>query len=225
VDLISHNYVVKAPPSNIGLKVGSKPGSTRSVLSIQRKREDDKVWETVEYNRTFTPLILANSSPLHPSIIERRRRKKNVSPVLPCLRALWDFQKQLGRLPDTHNNTDDLKAFTILAMEKVKELTLDNSFLNSEFLRKFLQNLGTEMAPVSAMVGGLLAQDAINAIQHSEAPINNLCLFDGDSYNVSVYSLRPESFNQQPTNGISLPINGSKPITTREKTPEGAIVL
>jgi ubiquitin-like 1-activating enzyme E1 A len=223
--LISHDYVVKAPPSNIGIKVGSKPGSTRSVLSIQRKREDEKVWEIVEYNRTFTPLILANSSPLHPFILEKRRRRNNVSPVLPCLRALWDFQKQHARLPDTHNNAEDLKAFTILAMEKVKELTLDNTLLSSEFLRKFLQSLGTEITPVSAMVGGLLAQDAINVIQHSEAPINNLCLFDGDSYTVPVYSLRPESFNQQPTNGTSLPINGSKPITVREKTPEGAIVL
>jgi ubiquitin-like 1-activating enzyme E1 A len=221
-DLITHEYVVKSVPSNIEVKVGSKPGSTHSILAVQKKREDDKVWQFVEHKRTYSPLQLANSSPLHPFLQGNRRRLKDVTFLLPCLRALWEFEVQVGRSPVPVQTQHDLKVFTTLAMQKSKELGLPDETMNAEFLRKFLQNISSELAPVTAMLGGLLAQDAINVIQHCEAPINNLCLFDGESYKVPIYSLHPESFDGAANGDSSHVTNGS---TTRAKTPEGAIEL
>jgi ubiquitin-like 1-activating enzyme E1 A len=221
-DLIQHDYIVKSMPSNIEVKVGSKPDSTHSILAVQRKREDEKVWEIVEHRRLYSPLQLANTSPLHPFLQASRRRLRDVTPLLPCLRAMWEFETQFGRLPVPPHTPDDLRVFTTLATQKLKELGLPEEIMVAEFLRKFLGNIGSEIAPVTAMLGGLLSQDAINVIQHCEAPINNLCLFDGEAYKVPIYSLHPESFDVAANGSTSHTAEGP---VARPKTPEGAIEL
>jgi ubiquitin-like 1-activating enzyme E1 A len=221
-DLIQHDYIVKSLPTNIEVKVGSKPNSKHSILAVTRKREDDKVWEIVEHRRLYSPLQLANTSPLHPFLRASRRRLKEVSPLLPCMRALWEFQAQLGRLPVPPHTPEDLRVFTTLATQKLKELGLPDEIMVAEFLRKFLQNIGSEISPVSAILGGLLSQDAINVIQHSEQPINNLCLFDGEDYKVPIYSLHPESFGVA-ANGTGSHVTSDS--ASRAKTPEGVIEL
>ncbi|KAJ9642847.1 E1 ubiquitin-activating protein aos1 [Coniosporium tulheliwenetii] len=57
-------------------------------------------------------------------------------------------------------------------MEKHKELQLPVETLKSDFLRSFLHNLGSELAP-------------------REQPIQNLLLFDGDESRGPVYALHP----------------------------------
>ena len=52
-------------------------------------------------------------------------------------------------------------------------------------------NVGTEMAPVAAFVGGLIAQDVINLLGHREQPLQNLMLFDGDTCAAPVYAMHP----------------------------------
>lgn len=63
--------------------------------------------------------------------------------------------------------------------------------LRSEFLRSFLQNIGSEIAPVTAFLGGQLAQDVINVLGQREQPIQNFLLFDGEESNGPVYALHP----------------------------------
>lgn len=107
-----------------------------------------------------------------------------------------------------------------MALLHASELGIPNESMSSEFLRKFIHSLDEQLAPVTAMVGGILAQDAINVMQHVEAPINNFMFFDGDSYKVPVYSLHPP-LNEPHVNGGPVVTNGN----TRAKTPEGAIEL
>ena len=85
----------------------------------------------------------------------------------------------------------DLELFTTLATEKHKELQLPPETLRSEFLRSFLQNLGSELAPVTAFLGGMLAQDVINVLGQREQPIQNFLLFDGEESAGPVYALHP----------------------------------
>ena len=82
--------------------------------------------------------------------------------------------------------------FTVLATQKHKALGLPDETLRSEILRKFLQNLGSEMAPVTAVLGGQLAQDVINVLGHRQQPIQNMVLFDGDTMEAPMYALHPE---------------------------------
>ncbi len=164
--------------------------ATRAVVGVATKKENGKTIELATKRELYSPLLLANTSPLPPEFLRNRRKLKQTSLLLPCLRALWDFEKETGRLPSTDTKAD-LERFTILAMEKHKELQLPVEAMKSEFLRSFLHNLGSELAPVTAFLGGQLAQDVINVLGHREQPIQNLLLFDGDDSKGPVYALHP----------------------------------
>ena len=189
-DLIMHDFVVEREKGNKATDVMKSETSTRTILSASTKRENGKVIELVTKRETYSPLILANASPLPADISSNRRRRLQVTPLVSCLRALFDFQKVSGgRLP-AHNRAD-LEIFTKLATEKHHELLLPIETLRSDFLRSFIQNLGSEISPVTAFLGGSLAQDVINVLGHREQPLQNLLVFDGEEFKGPIYSMHP----------------------------------
>lgn len=223
-DLVNHEYIVQRERSNMNTAI--KPETvTRSVLSVTSKKENNKNIEVVTKRELYCPLILANSSPLSNDILTNRRKLKQVTPLLPCLRALFDFQRTFTRVPGYSH--EDLATFTTLATTKSRELQLPPETLKADFLRAFMHNIGAEMVPVAAFVGGRLAEDVINVLGKREQPVQNFALFDGDGMNAPIYSLYsppPEMVGpasvmdgmggmQQPvdTNGLqqSVDMNGS----------------
>ncbi|KAG2412707.1 hypothetical protein HFD88_010264 [Aspergillus terreus] len=186
-DLITHDFVIERSKSNAPSTTQETP--TRSIVNITTKKENDKVVEMVTKRETYSPLILANTSPLPDDFTRLPRRRRQVTPLLTCLRALWEFQKTSNHMPTFSHQ--DLELFTRLAREAHQELKLDISTLDSEFLRTFLQNLGSELSPVAAFVGGKLAQDVINVLSAREQPIQNLLLFDGEKSLSPIYPLHP----------------------------------
>lgn len=188
-DLISHEYVIEREKSNIPTSLRLE-SATRSIISVSTKKESGKVVEMVTKRELYTPLLLANSSPLPPEYLRNRRKLKQVTPLLTCMRALWEYQKISGGPLPSHSKVD-LELFTTLATEKHKEFQLPPESLRSDFLRSFLQNLGSELAPVTAFLGGQLAQDVINVLGKREQPIQNLLLFDGEESKGPVYALHP----------------------------------
>ncbi len=187
-DLIQHDYVVEREKSNIPTVLKAET-ATRSIIATSTKKEHGKLIEMVTKREIYSPIILANSSPIPPEHIGSRRRKLQIPPLLTCLKALWEFQSISGTLP-SHSHAD-LELFTTLATEKHKELQLPPETLRSEFLRSFLQNLGSEIASVTAFLGGQLAQDVINVLGQREQPIQNFLLFDGEDSKGPVYALHP----------------------------------
>jgi ubiquitin-like 1-activating enzyme E1 A len=190
-DLVSHQFVIEREKGNITTKVGRDPKSTTaSVISVTEKRDNNKVIEVVMKSEEYSLFLLANSSPLPAAIAKNRRSRMKVRPLLSCLRALFDFERLSGgRLPG--HNRADLELFTKLANEKHLELELPMETLSSNFLRSFLQNLGSELSPVVAYLGGNLAQDVINVLGQREQPLQNLLLFDGEEFLGPVYSMHP----------------------------------
>lgn len=189
-DLIMHQYQIERTKSNVPTVIGPE-SSQRSILSTTEKQENGKTIELVSKSELYSPLLLVNSSPLPLEITNSTRRMKNVTPLLPCLRALWEFEKSSnGALPG--RSRQELQTFTRFATEKVRELQLPTDMLKSEFLRSFLQNLGGELAPVTAFLGGMLAQDAINVLGQRQQPIQNLVLFDGEDSKGPMYALHPQ---------------------------------
>lgn len=186
-DLISHEFVIERNKSNVPAQ--TQETQTRAVTNITTKKDGDKVIELVTKRETYTPLLLANASPLPEEYTRVLRKRKQVTPLLSCLRALWEFEKVSGRRPTF--NPADLEVFTRLASESHQELKLDSSTLDSVFLRSFLQNLGSELPPVAAFLGGALAQDVINVLSAREQPIQNLLLFDADKSLGPIYPLHP----------------------------------
>lgn len=187
-DLVGHDFVIEREKSNIATK--PQPETlTRSVLSVTDKREPNgKTTEIVKKQEIYCPLILANSSPLALDVTSNRRKLRSVPPLLPALRALFDFQRSFKRLPDMHLK-EDIGAFTALATTKSRELQLPAELINAEFLRKFIQNIGAEIVPTAAFIGGRLSEDVINVLGKREQPIQNFALFDGDTMDGRIYCL------------------------------------
>ena len=187
-DLAEHYYVIERERSNRPTTIGPET-PTRNVMDTSTKRQDGKVIELVTKREIYTPIILANTSPLPADLLANRRRKLQVPPFLSCLRALWEFQGISSAFPG--GSRADLELFTTLATQKHAELQLPPETLKSEFLRSFLHNLGSEITPVTAFLGGQLAQDVINVLGQREQPIQNFLLFDGEETKGPVYALHP----------------------------------
>ncbi|KAI1854506.1 hypothetical protein JX266_000624 [Neoarthrinium moseri] len=196
-DLIEHDFVLQRDKSNVDTKVGEET-RTRSVVDVKVKQEGDKKIEVVTKRELYSTWDLAAESSLLPvDYRSSKRRLKAVTPALSCFRALWRFQSDNNRNPGP--NRADLESFTKNATANHQMLSLPNETLNSEFLRSFLQNIGSEIAPVTAILGGQLAQDVINVLGASQPPIQNMVIFDGNRMQADMYPLHPE-----PTGGVRL---------------------
>ncbi|KAL3488902.1 hypothetical protein BJX62DRAFT_168259 [Aspergillus germanicus] len=186
-DLIQHDFVIERSQSNVAS--ATRETLTRTILDIKTKRENEKVIEMVTKREMYSPLLLANTSPLPEDYTRLPRRRRQVTPLLSCLRATWEFQKlSQGRLPTFG---DDLQLFLKLASDVHQELKLDIASIDAEFVRKWLENLGSELSPVAAFLGGSLAQDVINVLSAREQPLQNLLLFDGERSVAPIYPLHP----------------------------------
>lgn len=189
VDLGTHEFVIEREKSNRPT-IKAPETATRSVIDFKDKVDSGKKIEMVTKRELYTPLLLVNSSPLPPEMQKDPRKLRRVHPLLTCVRTLWDYQRHGHGILPTHSHAD-LQLFTTLAMDKHKELQLPAATLKPDFLKGFLANLGSELAPVTAFLGGQLAQDVINVLGKREQPIQNLMLFDGEEGAGPVYALHP----------------------------------
>ena len=187
-DLVGHEFVIEREKSNIAAAPGME-SMTRAVLGVTNKKENDgKNMELVMKQELYCPLILANSSPLPPDVLGNPRKLRAVPPLLPCLRALFDFQRiNDGRLPAQSH--PDIVAFSTLANNKARELMLPSETLRGEFLKNFIQNMGAEIVPTAAFVGGRLSEDVLNVLGKREQPIQNFAFFDGEAPDGRIYCL------------------------------------
>lgn len=187
-DLISHDFVIEREKSNVPSPINETP--TRTIVNITTKKENERIIEMVTKREIYSPIILANTSPLPEEFTRIPRKRKQVTLLLTCLRALFEFQKlSAGRLPNF--SREDIELFTSLAHERHLELKLELQYLTADFIRAFIQNLGCELSPVAAFLGGSLAQDVINVLSAREQPLQNLLLFDGEKNVAPVYPMHP----------------------------------
>ena len=214
-DLISHTYVISRDQSNVPTQAGPET-PTRSIVGMATSHgSDGKTTEHVTKQETYTPLLLANTSPLPPLQLSSRRRKFAVSPILACIRALWDYQSLTNR-PFPSGSQEDTELFVTLATTKHRELQLPPETLRAEIIRSFLQNLGAELSPVCAFLGGQLAQETINVLSKKEQPIQNMLIFDAEESKGPIYALHTEmpplvqnGFGLSDPNGMAPVENGA----------------
>ncbi|KAI1335531.1 hypothetical protein F5Y15DRAFT_409107 [Xylariaceae sp. FL0016] len=189
-DLIEHDYVLKRDKANVATTIGPE-SRTRSVTEVKEQKEGGKMIELVSKRELYSTWDLASETSLLPAeYLKSKRRLKAVTPALSCLRTLWGFQQIHNR--DPAKNKQDLEFFTRAATNNHQLLSLPTETLRSDFLRSFLQNIGSEIAPVAAILGGQLAQDVINVLGQNQPPIQNMVIFDGDKMEANMYSLHPE---------------------------------
>lgn len=186
-DLIEHDFVVEREVSNVTTKLGPET-RTRSVIAATLKKGNPKI-ELVTKRELYSTWFLASDAPLPQDIMSSPRRRRAVLPALSCLRALWEFtQEHNGRNPSDQSH-DDITAFTQLAVKQHASLGLPSDTLKSDFLRSFMQCVGTEFAATTALLGGQLAQDVINVLGQNQKPIQNFLVFDGEEMAAEMYQL------------------------------------
>ncbi|KAI0971174.1 hypothetical protein F4678DRAFT_95908 [Xylaria arbuscula] len=189
-DLIEHDYVLKRDKGNIDTAVGPE-SRFRSVIDVKIQKESTKTVEMVTKRDFYSTWDLVSETSLLPiEYTKSKRRLKAVTPALSCLRALWGFQTLHNREPA--HNKQDLELFTRSATHNHTLLSLPPETLRSEFLRSFLQNINSEIVPVTAILGGQLAQDVINVLGQNQQPVQNMVIFDGNKMEASMYPLHPE---------------------------------
>ncbi|RWA12896.1 hypothetical protein EKO27_g2198 [Xylaria grammica] len=205
-DLIEHDYILKRDRGNVVTTIGPE-SRFRSVIEVKTQKESTKSIEMVTKRDFYSTWDLVSETSLLPGEYTRsKRRLKAVTPALSCLRALWGFQTQHNREPN--HTKQDLEWFTRSATHNHNLLSLPPETLRSEFLRSFLQNINSEIAPVTAILGGQLAQDVINVLGQNQQPIQNMVIFDGNKMEANMYPLHPEGNlgRSQLDIGSSLPI-------------------
>jgi len=77
-------------------------------------------------------------------------------------------------------------------MEANRDLGLPDDIVKSSFIGPFVENATSEVAPVAAVLGGILAQDVINVLGKREQPLQNFLVFDGDTATAPILTLHPE---------------------------------
>ena len=196
-DLIEHDFVIERQRANLPTSLGPET-KTRSIISVAPKEPENPKndIELVTKRELYSTWLLASSDASHlPSeILSSPRRKRAVTPVLSCLRALWQFTSTFGvppTGPELLTNHTALAAFTQMCSDKHKALGLPAETLRSEVLRSFLQNVGAELSPVAAVLGGQLAQDMINVLGQTQQPVQNFVVFSGETMEANVYALHP----------------------------------
>ena len=80
-DLVLHQFVVEKEQSNKPTAPNTFETGTRSVLSVTQKTENGKKLETVTKQELYSPLLLANSSPLPADLTRTPARKRKVTPT------------------------------------------------------------------------------------------------------------------------------------------------
>ncbi|KAK9246370.1 hypothetical protein V1506DRAFT_535356 [Lipomyces tetrasporus] len=184
VDLIRHTFAIEREKSNLPTKLGPE-SATRSIIDVVVKKEGPKLKEIVTKEETYKPLSEAiqsdNLSKLRP------RSLLKISPVLPAIKAMWNFRKHTGAQKPASDT--ELATFLDLVLAACRDFSLPVGIISPEFTASFARNIGTELSPIAAILGGVLAQDMLNYLGRREQPIQNFVIFDGDSSVAPIYSL------------------------------------
>lgn len=190
--MIKHAFLIERDKSNINTQIAPET-KTRRVVEVAVKREGGQVKEYITKEETYAPLAEVLQAPLDRSW--RIKRKRTVPQVLPCLYASWEHQRLTGHLP----TYDELRLLVPLINNFADKLELPSGHVQSSFISSWIQNQGSELAPVCAILGGVLAQDVINVLGKREQPIQNFLVFDGDSNAAPILCLQPVEDQEEGT--------------------------
>ncbi|CAO3615632.1 unnamed protein product [Cunninghamella echinulata] len=115
-----------------------------------------------------------------------------------AFKAADKFYKQHNRYPGTCiDNDEEDEELTLLKQQVIivlQELGIENTstLVDAALIKpitNFLRFADIETPNLAALVGGLVAQEAIKLITHQYIPINNTCLFNGIASTSSIFEL------------------------------------
>ncbi|KAM6111625.1 SUMO-activating enzyme subunit 1, partial [Phoenicopterus ruber ruber] len=112
---------------------------------------------------------------------------KRTAPDYFLLQVLLKFRTDNGRDPSPQNYAEDSKLLLQIRRDVLEALGVGADLLPDEFVSYCF----SEMAPVCAVVGGVLGQEVVKALSQRDPPHNNFFFFDGIKGNGIVECLGP----------------------------------
>jgi len=131
-----------------------------------KKNKSEMVSSTVKKTVLFPPLQdVLEFDYTDPNFVKKIKR---TGPSFIVLKVLQHFRETEERDPSYKNRSEDLAKLLAIRDQIAPNLAPDSAFVH----------VFAQISPVSAIVGGELAQEIIKAVSQKEAPHNNVFLFD-----------------------------------------------
>lgn len=157
-----------------------KVSPNTEVIDVKLQEDDEdanKVYEVIttrNYYKTFGAML--ETASLEGKL--NRRQMKRLSSAVPLTLALLSLQSAEQR-----NGLRD--AVTSIC----KQLKVPQDIIDDNYVELFLRQADVEFSPVSAVIGGAVAQDVINILGKKQAPLNNFIVFDGITLDMPIFEI------------------------------------
>ncbi|NXN07052.1 SAE1 enzyme, partial [Indicator maculatus] len=112
---------------------------------------------------------------LAPDWSGEKAAQRRPAPDYFLLQVLLKFRTDTGRDPSPQSYAQDSERLLQLRREVLQGLGLEPGLLPDDFGSYCF----SEMAPVCAVVGGVLGQEVVKALSQRDPPHNNFFFFDG----------------------------------------------
>jgi len=184
MDLVEHEFV-----EEVKQIAGAKPNVEEqgSKASTDDSPPKAKKARTVEVEEPETKMVknsmkfvsLENALKVDWTQEAYKKRIKRMDPSYFLLQVLFEFQSREGCSPRISHRDDDLTLLKRLRDDVAQKLELPTgNKLTNEDGDKMLPLLFSELSPVAAIVGGVLAQEIIKVISNKDTPHNNFFLYN-----------------------------------------------
>jgi len=171
MDLIEHEYVEEETTQKIAAATPAADGAGDEPATKKQKTEETEK-KTVKKAMSFVSLAEAVkvdwSSELY------AKRVKRMDPSFFLLQVLFAFRAEVGANPRPCHRAEDLEKLKSVRDATLKSLSVPVEKVTDEYL----DLLFSELSPVCAIVGGVLAQEVIKAISNKDSPHNNFFFYN-----------------------------------------------
>ncbi|KAI8377382.1 SUMO-1 activating enzyme subunit 1, isoform CRA_b [Blakeslea trispora] len=153
---------------------------TEHAYVLEKKLEpkaESKQSPTVEkIPQTASYISLDQSLEKNWSGMRTKALKRRISPMTFLIHLLLKFQKEHKRSP----SESDVKLLIEQKPKLMADMGIeDSTVLEDELISQLASLYDTEISPVAAIVGGILAQDILRTLSANELPIQNWFYYNG----------------------------------------------
>eukprot|EP00088_Acartia_fossae_P045161 TRINITY_DN4839_c0_g1_i1.p1 TRINITY_DN4839_c0_g1~~TRINITY_DN4839_c0_g1_i1.p1 ORF type:complete len:351 (-),score=113.11 TRINITY_DN4839_c0_g1_i1:315-1367(-) len=173
MDLIQHEYVEDEVQQAASAEASTEPAAEDGEPAAKKqKTAEEPVKKTVKKAMSFVSLAEALKVDWGSELL--KKRVKRMDPSFFLLQVLFAFRAEVGSNPRPSHRAEDLEKLKTVRNDTMKTLGVAVEKVSDEYL----ELLFSELSPVCAIVGGVLAQEVIKAISNKDSPHNNFFFYN-----------------------------------------------
>ena len=144
----------------------------QSTRKVTGSTGETKVTNSTTFDYSTLKQVIDHK--FEPVDVGKKRWKRQYSPLYFAVIVDIKFCLKNSR----YATTKDSKSLLLLKNETLTKMNVPVDFLADDLLLKIVELRNVELMPVSAIMGGFLAQEAVKVITGKEVPFNNFFVFD-----------------------------------------------